>query len=115
MKDRTGAAGNAAAGAGIGGLAGLLVGLTELAVPGIGPLAAAGPLATALGGMAAGGEAGGVIGALSSIGVPEEYAREYAASIEQGHTFVSVRTDEVSEELVERVLVANGGENVYCG
>lgn len=96
------------------GRAGLLVGLRELSVPGIGPLTAAGPLATALDGVAADGAAGGIIGALLTLGVPEEYAREYAAGIEQGHTFISVRTDKVSEELVERVLVANGGENVYC-
>lgn len=112
-KNRTPAVGTAAAGATLGGIGGLLVGLGALAVPGIGPILAAGPLAGALGGLLAGGAAGGVIGALSSIGVPEEYARDYAARIEQGHTLVSVRTDEYSCDAVERILVANGGENVH--
>ncbi len=113
-KNRTPAVGTAATGAAIGGLGGLLVGLGVLAVPGIGPLLAAGPLAGALGGMLAGGAAGGVIGGLSAIGVPEEYARDYAARIEQGHTLVSVRTDEVTADPVERILTVNGAENVHC-
>lgn len=112
--NRTPAAGTAATGAALGGLGGLLVGLGVLAVPGIGPLLAAGPLAGALGGMLAGGAAGGVIGGLSAIGVPEEYARDYAARIEQGHTLISVRTDEVTADPAERILTVNGAENVHC-
>src|SRR5688500_2437820 len=73
--------GNAAVGAGVGGFVGLLAGAAALAIPGVGPFIAAGPLAALLGGALAGGAAGGVIGALSGIGVPEEYAREYAAGI----------------------------------
>ncbi|HEY0068330.1 MAG TPA: hypothetical protein VGE04_00015 [Chloroflexia bacterium] len=110
----TPAAGTAATGAAIGGLGGLLVGLGVLAVPGIGPILAAGPLAGALGGMLAGGAVGGVIGGLSAIGVPEEYARKYASHIEQGHTLVSVRTDEVTADPAERILTVNGAENVHC-
>jgi hypothetical protein len=102
------------AGAGLGSLAGLLLGVTSLAVPGIGPIIAAGPLATALGSMLAGGAAGGIIGALSTSGVPHEYARRYAASIEKGQTLVTVRTDPLSLDAVERALVANGGNEVYC-
>ncbi len=112
--NRTPAPGTAATGAALGGLGGLLVGLGVLAVPGVGPLLAAGPLAGALGGLLAGGAAGGVIGGLSAIGVPEEYARDYAARIEQGHTLVSVRTDEVTADPVERILTVNGAENVHC-
>lgn len=112
--NRTRAVGTAATGAAFGGLGGLLAGLGVLAVPGVGPLLAAGPLAGALGGMLAGGAAGGVIGGLSAIGVPEEYARDYAARIEQGHTLVSVRTDEVTADPVERILTVNGAENVHC-
>jgi len=112
VKNRTPATGGAATGATIGGLGGLLVGLGVLAVPGIGPILAAGPLVGALSGLLAGGAAGGVIGGLSTIGVPEEYARDYASRIEQGHTLISVRTDSVSCDAVERILVANGGQNV---
>ena len=112
--NRTPAVGTAATGAALGGLGGLLVGLGVLAVPGVGLLLAAGPLAGALGGLLAGGAAGGVIGGLSAIGVPEEYARDYAARIEQGHTLVSVRTDEVTADPAERILTVNGAENVHC-
>jgi len=100
-------------GAGLGGVTGLLVGLAALAVPGIGPVLAAGPLAAAIGGMLAGGAAGGIIGVLATEGVPEEFARQYAASIEQGDTLVSVRVDPVSHDAVERVLVAHGGRQVH--
>ncbi|HET6262689.1 MAG TPA: hypothetical protein VFG99_10705, partial [Chloroflexia bacterium] len=113
MKERTGTAGTAAVGAGLGGLAGLALGLAGLAIPGVGPFLAAGPLAAALGGALAGGAAGGIIGGLSNIGVPEEYAREYAAQIEQGSTLVSVRTDALTRDLVERVLTAHGGESIH--
>lgn len=106
--------GSAVVGAGLGGLAGLLVGVTSLLVPGIGPIVAAGPLATALGGMLAGGAAGGIIGALSTSGVPQEYARRYAASIQQGQTVVTVRTDPLALDAIERVLVAHGGNDVHC-
>ncbi len=112
VKTSTGAAGNAAVGAGLGGVAGLLAGLAALAIPGVGPFIAAGPLAVALGGIIAGGATGGVVGALSTIGVPEEYARDYAAQIQQGQTLVSVRTDELTHDAVERVLTANGGQNI---
>jgi hypothetical protein len=105
--------GSAVVGAGIGSVAGLLAGIAALAIPGIGPILAAGPLAAALGGMLAGGAAGGIIGALATEGVPEEYARHYAASIEQGQTLVSVRTDALCRDAVERVLVANGGSEVH--
>jgi hypothetical protein len=105
--------GSAIVGAGLGSVAGLLAGIAALAVPGIGPVLAAGPLAAALGGMLAGGAVGGIIGALATEGIPEEYARQYAASIEQGHTLVSVRTDAVGRDAVERVLVAHGGREVH--
>jgi hypothetical protein len=112
--NRTGATGTAAVGAGLGGLTGLLVGVAALAVPGVGPVIAAGPLAGALGGFLAGSATGGVIGAISTLGVPEEYAREYAARLQQGQTLIAVRTDDITRDLIERVLIANGGENVYC-
>ncbi len=104
MESRTDAAGTAVAGASIGGLAGLLVGAAALAIPGVGPFIAAGPIAAALGGMVAGSAAGGVIGALSSVGVPEEYARDYVARIDEGQCLVSVRTTPETRARVEQVL-----------
>ena len=114
MRGRTDAAGNAVAGVGLGSLAGLLVGMAGLAVPGIGPFIAAGPLAGALSGLVSGAAVGGIAGALSNIGVPDEYARKYAGEIEQGQVLVSVQTEAISQDLVERVLVANHGEQVQC-
>ncbi|MEO8286942.1 MAG: hypothetical protein ABI670_10960 [Chloroflexota bacterium] len=105
--------GSAVVGAGVGSVAGLLAGIAALAIPGVGPLIAAGPIAAALGGMLAGGAAGGIIGALATVGVPEEFARTYAASIQEGQILVSVRTSALGQDAVERVLVANGGQEVH--
>ncbi len=113
MKNRTGPGSAAAAGAGIGGFAGLAIGLAALAIPGVGPFVAAGPIALALGSIAAGTAAGGVISALASQGVPEEYARSYAAGIQQGQTLVSVRADQWTCDAVERVLTAHGGQEIH--
>jgi hypothetical protein len=110
---RTSVAGNAAVGASIGGVVGLLAGLVGLAIPGVGPFLAAGPLAGVLSGIVTGATAGGLIGALSGIGVPEEYAREYASAIEQGQTLISVRTDSLNHDSVERVLIANRGDALH--
>jgi uncharacterized membrane protein len=88
--------------------------MAGLAVPGIGPFIAAGPLAGALSGLVSGAAVGGIAGALSNIGVPEEYARKYAGEIEQGQVLVSVQTEAISQDLAERVLVANHGEHVQC-
>jgi hypothetical protein len=114
LKNHTSTAHSAAVGAGLGSIGGLLIGMASLAIPGVGPFIAAGPLVGALTGLVAGSVAGSIMGALSAIGVPEEYAREYAARIQQGDTLISVRADELSQDLVERVLVANGGEAVQC-
>jgi hypothetical protein len=110
--NRTGPAEGAAIGAGVGSLVGLLAGMAGLTIPGIGPMIAAGPLASALSGLVTGGATGGIVGALATIGVPEEYAHEYASQIEHGRTLVSVRADEITLDPVERVLIANGGESV---
>jgi hypothetical protein len=86
----------AVGGAAVGGLAGLLVGLGAIAIPGIGPVIAAGTLATALGTTAAGAgigaAAGGLIGALVGLGIPEEDAHFYAEGVKRGGVLVTVRT-----------------------
>src|SRR5512133_167972 len=96
------AAVGAGTGAVLGGLAGLLVGLGALAIPGIGPIIAAGPLATTLAGAGIGAAAGGLIGALTGAGVPEEEARAYEEGVRSGGTLVMVnspddRADQASE------------------
>lgn len=92
--DASGAAAGAGIGAVLGGLAGLLVGLGALAIPGIGPIIAAGPLAVALAGAGVGAATGGLVGALADAGVPEDQAGKYAEGVRRGGTLVTVRVDE---------------------
>ena len=87
-------------GAAVGGLGGLLAGLGLLAIPGLGPVVAAGWLASTLvgvvGGAAVGGAAGGLVGSLTKAGVPEEDANVYAEGVRRGGTLVSAK---VSDDL----------------
>ncbi|MFN8636854.1 MAG: general stress protein [Chloroflexota bacterium] len=87
----TGAATGALAGGLLGGVAGWLVGIGALAIPGVGPIIAAGPLAAALGGAAIGAAGGGIIGALTGAGIPEEEARYYDTEFRQGGIVVTVQ------------------------
>ncbi|MBH0174035.1 general stress protein [Fictibacillus sp. 23RED33] len=91
-----GAATGMATGGILGGLGGLLLGAGALAIPGIGPIVAAGPIAAALGGAAVGAGAGGIVGALVGLGIPENEAKEYEQSVEAGDILVLVDTNEVS-------------------
>lgn len=103
----------ATTGAVIGGGAGLLAGLGMLAIPGIGPVVAAGWLAaTALGagvGAVGGGAAGGIIGALRNSGHTEEEAHVYAEGVRRGGTLVSVKVPEQRVAEVEEVLRRHQG------
>jgi Domain of unknown function (DUF2382) len=91
----------AAIGGAIGGGAGLLAGLGMLAIPGLGPVVAAGWLASTLAGLAAGATTGGLIGALVDTGLSESEAHAYAEGIRRGGTLVSAR---VEESLVETAV-----------
>jgi uncharacterized membrane protein len=97
----------------IGAVSGLLVGLQVMALPGLWPIVAAGPLAAALGGAAIGAATGGLIGALVDAGVPEEYAAAYATHVERGHALLTVRTDQQSQAQVRDILVHAGALNVF--
>lgn len=108
---------NTVAGAGtgavLGGIGGLLVGLGALAIPGIGPVIAAGPLAATLLGAGVGAAAGGMIGALVDAGVPEEQAGYYAEGVRRGGTLVSVRAeDEMMVDRAVNVLERRGAVDV---
>jgi len=83
----------AVAGGAIGGTLGVLAGLGALAIPGIGPLLAAGPLVAALAGVGAGGAVGGLIGALVGMGIPEYEAKRYEGAVRDGGTLLSVHCD----------------------
>jgi hypothetical protein len=98
----------AEAGAGIGGVAGgiigLLTGLGLMAIPGVGPVVAAGWLASTAAGAVAGGTAGGVIGALTQAGASEEEAGAYAEGIRRGGTLVSARVPATDRARYEAIL-----------
>jgi uncharacterized membrane protein len=97
----------------VGALGGLLVGLGTLALPGMGPIVAAGPLAAALGGAAIGAATGGLIGALVDAGVPEEYATAYATHVERGHVLLTVRTQAATPVQVRDILAHSGALHIY--
>ena len=105
------AAKGAAVGSVVGGSAGLLAGLGMLAIPGVGPVVAAGWLvATAVGAIAgagAGGVAGGLIGSLTSAGVSRERAHVYAEGIRRGGTLVTARVEEHQAVAVEQIMRRN--------
>jgi len=99
-----GAATGASIGVATGGLAGLLAGLGMIAIPGIGPVVAAGWLASTAAVAAAGGLAGGILGALAEAGVSQEDAHVYAEGVRRGGTLVSVRVPDVQRARVETIL-----------
>ncbi len=102
-----GAAAGAGIGAAVGGTAGLLAGLGMLAIPGIGPVVAAGWLAATAAGLAAGGATGGIIGALSQAGIGEDDAHVYAEGLRRGGTLVTARVPEAERARVEAILERN--------
>lgn len=99
-----GAGAGVGVGATVGGAAGLLAGLGIMAIPGIGPVVAAGWLASTALGAAVGGAAGGIIGALTQAGVSEEDANVYAEGVRRGGTLVTVRVAESDRARVESLL-----------
>lgn len=89
-----GAALGAAAGGAIGGTLGLLVGLGALAIPGLGPFIAAGPIMATLAGAGAGGAVGTLTGALAGMGIPEYEAQKYQGVLNQGKLLLAVHADD---------------------
>jgi hypothetical protein len=100
-------------GGAIGGTLGLLVGIGALAIPGLGPFIAAGPIMAALAGMGVGGAVGGLVGALVGMGIPEYEAIRYDGRVRQGGILVSVHCDD--SEWVGRakdILKQTGAEEI---
>ena len=89
-----GAATGAGTGAVVGGALGWLMGIGLLAIPGLGPFIAAGPIMAALAGVGAGGLAGGIAGALIGMGIPEYEANRYEGRIKEGGILLSVHADD---------------------
>jgi hypothetical protein len=89
-----GIAAGAGTGAAIGGVMGWLVGIGAIAIPGVGPLLAAGPIVAALAGAGAAGAAGGLVGGLVGAGMPEIEAKRYAGRVREGGYLLSVHCDD---------------------
>jgi hypothetical protein len=105
VDDRAEGAGKGAGiGAGLGGAAGLLAGLGLLAIPGLGPVVAAGWLASTALGAAAGAATGGIIGALTEAGISKEDANVYAEGVRRGGTLVSARVPDNDRARLDAVL-----------
>jgi hypothetical protein len=101
------------AGGVIGGTLGLLAGVGLLAIPGLGPFIAAGPIMAGLAGLGVGGAVGGVTGALIGMGIPEFEAKRYEGRLKKGEILLSVHCDTAEEiKRAKEVLKSAGGDDV---
>lgn len=101
------------AGAALGGMTGLALALAPLAIPGIGPILAAGPIVAALAGAGLGALAGGLIAGLARLGVPEETAHYYAEALRRGGIVITVATDEAAQaNLAAAILQRHGAVDI---
>jgi hypothetical protein len=116
-----GAAAGAGTGTVVGGVLGWLVGIGSLAIPGVGPFIAAGPIMAALAGAGVGAAVGGLSGALIGMGIPEYEAKQYEGKIKQGNILISVHSEDSDEvkrakEIFERAgahdISSTGEESV---
>jgi hypothetical protein len=108
-----GAATGAGTGAVLGGTLGLLAGIGALAIPGVGPLIAAGPIMATLAGAGAGGAAGGMIGALIGMGIPEYEAKRYEGRVKSGQILLSVHCDDSDwTKKAKDILERTGAEDI---
>jgi len=108
-----GATAGGAGGAVVGGTLGLLAGIGALAIPGLGPFIAAGPIMAALAGMGVGGAVGGVVGALVGMGIPEYEAKRYEGRIQKGGILLSVHCD-TSDQIkrAKEIMKNTGAEDI---
>lgn len=100
----------------IGGILGWLAGIGSLAIPGLGPFIAAGPIMAALSGAAVGTAVGGIVGALVGMGIPEYEARRYESKVKEGNILVSVHSE--NAEMADRakeILRACNAQDIATG
>jgi len=108
-----GVAVGASSGAVIGGALGWLAGIGALAIPGLGPFIAAGPIMALLGGVGVGGAFGGITGALIGAGMPEYEAKRYEGRIRRGGVLLSVHCDNSEwEKTAKEILIRTGAQDV---
>jgi hypothetical protein len=104
-----GATTGAAAGGVVGGALGWMVGIGALAIPGLGPFIAAGPIMAALSGAAIGAAAGGIVGALVGLGLPELEAKLYEGKLRAGNVLLAIHTEDRAERGVAETILKEGG------
>jgi hypothetical protein len=108
-----GATTGAVTGGVLGGVAGWLVGIGTLAIPGLGPFVAAGPIMAALSGATVGAAAGGITGALVGMGIPEYEAKRYEGRVRDGNILISVHTeDRDATSRAKDIMKRAGAEDV---
>jgi uncharacterized membrane protein len=112
LRGKTARGSGTAKGVAAGSVSGVLLGLAALALPGIGPVVAAGPLAVALAGAGVGAATGGLLGALADMGVPEEHGRHWSDRVASGGTLVIVRANDDTRDRAESALTASGAEEI---
>ncbi|HWJ40349.1 MAG TPA: hypothetical protein VNT29_04430, partial [Candidatus Limnocylindrales bacterium] len=112
-----GAAAGAVAGGVMAGVFGWLVGIGTVAIPGVGPLIAAGPILAALSGAAAGGAVGGLAGGLVGLGIPEYEAKQYEGKVKNGNILISVHTEDSKERSIAKKIFdrAHADDISYTG
>lgn len=104
-----GAATGAGTGGVLGGVLGWLAGIGALAIPGIGPFVAAGPIMALLGGAAVGATVGGITGALIGMGIPEYEAKRYESKLKEGKILISVHSENSDETDRAKTIFKNAG------
>jgi uncharacterized membrane protein len=109
-----GAVTGAGAGGAVGGTLGLLLGIGALAIPGLGPFIAAGPLMATLGGVAAGAAVGGLTGALIGLGIPEMEAKRYEGKLKGGNVLISVHVESSDEEKRAKEIFKQASAEDIC-
>jgi hypothetical protein len=108
-----GATAGVGVGGAVGGTLGLLAGIGALAIPGVGPLIAAGPIMGALAGLGVGGTVGGLVGALIGLGIPEYEAKRYEGRVKDGGVLLSVHCDSSHEvSRAKDILKATGADDI---
>src|SRR6187200_1147948 len=107
-----GASTGAAAGGITGGVLGLLAGIGALAIPGVGPFIAAGPIMAALSGAAIGAGTGGLVGALVGLGIPEIEAKRYQDKLKSGNYLIAVAADGDEKDRAKEIFKNVGAEDI---
>ena len=109
-----GAVAGAGTGGVIGGALGWIAGIGALAIPGVGPFIAAGPIMAALSGAAIGAAAGGIAGGLIGLGIPELEAKRYEGKVKAGNILISVHTENSEEITRAKEIFTNAGAQDIC-